>query len=86
MIEMMQWAAPWLDESGCVWVYRGYGLWVLLPPDHEYVALRLRVLDNDRRKRESEAKRLRTLLDIEAAHAVRRRMAEQLEALVKAIC
>jgi hypothetical protein len=83
---MTEWVAPWLDASGCVWVYRGYGIFVLLPTDHEYAILRLRCLDRDRRLRESEARRLQTLLDIEKAHMGRRRMADQLEALLKEIC
>lgn len=80
------WVTPWLDESGCVWVYRGYGVFVLLPPDHEYARLRMRVLDENRLIRESEAKRLRTQLDIEAAWSNQRRMLEQLETLLGAIC
>lgn len=66
-----EWERPWLDDTGYVWVYVGYGEWVLKPVDSADAKTRLSALNlMSPAARENEAHRLRHWLDVNGRVAV----------------
>ncbi len=72
------WDEPWLDrDTGMVWVYQGYGEYLLMPPEHKLAQLRLKVFEVPRYK-QIDKQRLTTFLTLRTARLERERKAGEI--------